>query len=127
MDKTHGPASGPAPGTPGGHPGGSAAQAGGPDSRSRLERHWRGTRRVTAALLLLWLATGFCAVFFARELSGLTLFGWPLSFYLAAQGASLVYLAIIAVYAWRMRCLDRQYAAGARGAGHAGHAGEGGA
>ena len=71
------------------------------------EQHWHKTRRLTAILLLVWLATGFCAAFFARELAGLSVFGWPLSFYLAAQGASLVYLAILAVYAWRMRKLDR--------------------
>lgn len=90
--------------------------------RARRERHWRGTRSVTAVLLLLWLLTSFCAVFFARELSGLTLFGWPLSFYLAAQGASLVYLAIIGGYAWRMHRLDRLYAedAAADAAGAAG-------
>ncbi|ELX11013.1 solute:sodium symporter small subunit [Janthinobacterium sp. HH01] len=70
-------------------------------------RHWHKTRRLTAILLLVWLATGFCAAFFARELTGLSVFGWPLSFYLAAQGASLVYLAILAIYAWRMRRLDR--------------------
>ena len=70
-------------------------------------QHWRSTRRLSAALLLLWLATSFGAVFFARELAGLTVFGWPLSFYLAAQGASLVYLAILGAYAWRMRALDR--------------------
>lgn len=77
---------------------------------ARRARHWRKTRRMTFALLLLWMSTSFAAVFFARELSGLTLFGWPLSFYLAAQGASLVYLAIIAGYAWRMRSLDRAFA-----------------
>jgi uncharacterized membrane protein len=45
-------------------------------------------------LLLLWLADRFLrTVYFARELAGLSVFGWPLSFYLAAQGASLVYLA----------------------------------
>ena len=70
--------------------------------------HWDKTRRLTAVLLLVWLLTGFGAVFFARELAGLTIFGWPLSFYLAAQGASLVYLALIGIYAWRMRRLDRQ-------------------
>ena len=69
--------------------------------------HWRRTRRLTFALMSLWLATGFCTVFFARELSRITLFGWPLSFYMAAQGASLVCLAIIGVYAWRMRRYDR--------------------
>lgn len=71
------------------------------------EQHWRQTRRLSAILLLVWLATGFGAAYFARELAGLSVFGWPLSFYLAAQGASLVYLAILAVYAWRMRKLDR--------------------
>lgn len=73
------------------------------------DTYWRTTRRFTAVLLLVWLATSFLAVFFARELAGLTIFGWPLSFYLAAQGASLVYLAIIGIYAWRMRRLDRQH------------------
>jgi putative solute:sodium symporter small subunit len=73
---------------------------------TRLQ-HWHKTRRMSALLLLLWLATGFCAAFFARELAGLSVFGWPLSFYLAAQGASLVYLAILGFYAWRMRRLDR--------------------
>jgi len=66
---------------------------------------------MTTLLLLLWLLTGFCAAFFARELAGWSVFGWPLSFYLAAQGASLVYLGIIAFYAWRMRKLDRAAAA----------------
>jgi len=69
--------------------------------------HWRRTRRLTFVLMTVWLATGFCTVFFARELSRITVFGWPLSFYMAAQGASLVCLAIIGVYAWRMRGYDR--------------------
>jgi putative solute:sodium symporter small subunit len=70
-------------------------------------RHWRRARRVTVLLLALWLATGFGTVFFARDLAHLTVFGWPLSFYMAAQGASLVYLAIIGGYALAMRRLDR--------------------
>jgi len=74
---------------------------------NRRRQHWQKTRRMTALLLILWLLTSFCAAFFARELTGWSVFGWPLSFYLAAQGASLVYLAILAVYAWRMRRLDQ--------------------
>ncbi|NHZ90888.1 DUF4212 domain-containing protein [Massilia sp. CCM 8733] len=73
--------------------------------------HWHRTRRVTALLLLVWLACGFCTVFFARELGAWLLFGWPLPFYLAAQGASLVYLAIIGVYVLAMRRADRQFLA----------------
>jgi len=72
--------------------------------------HWRTTRRVTTLLLALWLATSFGAVWFARDLQHWTVFGWPLSFYMAAQGASLVYLAVIGAYAWLMRRADRRYA-----------------
>jgi len=84
-----------------------------PPSRERIlaarAMHWARTRKMVLVLLGLWLATGFGTVFFARDLAHLSVFGWPLSFYLAAQGASLIYLAIIGVYAWRMRRLDRAY------------------
>ena len=88
-----------------------------PPQQPRRERilaaravHWARARRLTAVLLGLWLATGFGTVFFARDLAHMSVFGWPLSFYLAAQGATLIYLAIIGVYAWRMRILDREFA-----------------
>ncbi|NHZ98582.1 sodium/substrate symporter small subunit [Massilia sp. CCM 8734] len=73
--------------------------------------HWRRTRRLTAILLLVWLASTFCTVFFARELAAWSLAGWPLPFYLAAQGASLVYLAILGVYVLAMRRADRRFLA----------------
>jgi putative solute:sodium symporter small subunit len=73
-------------------------------------RHWARSRRLIALLLVLWLATSFGTVFFARDLAHLSVFGWPLSFYLAAQGSSLIYLAIIGAYAWRMHSLDRDFA-----------------
>ena len=73
-------------------------------------RHWARTRRLTVVLLVLWLATWFGTVFFARDLAHLSVFGWPLSFYLAAQGSSLIYLVIIGIHAWRMRVLDRRFA-----------------
>ena len=89
------------------------ASASPPPSRERIVAaralHWRRARRLILVLLGLWLATGFGTVFFARDLAHMSVFGWPLSFYLAAQGASLIYLAIIGVYAWRMRILDRAY------------------
>ena len=72
-------------------------------------RHWQRCTRLTSLLLLVWLATTFGSAFFARELAGLTLFGWPLSFYLAAQGAALIYLAILAVYALAMGRYDGEF------------------
>jgi putative solute:sodium symporter small subunit len=71
--------------------------------------YWRSTRRLTAILLAGWFMLTFGTIFFARELSSLRFFGWPLSFYLLAQGVILFYAALIAFYAWRMDRLDRAF------------------
>ena len=70
-------------------------------------RHWQRNKRLTAVLLVLWFLVGFVVAFFARALS-FDFFGWPFSFWLAAQGALLVYLALVGCYAWRMRRLDAE-------------------
>ena len=67
---------------------------------------WRRTRRLTMALLAIWFGVTVAAIFFARELAGLTLFGWSVSFYIAAQGALLAYLAIVGIYALVMKALE---------------------
>ena len=76
---------------------------------SRRAAYWRRTRRLTNILLAIWFGVTFAAIFYARELAGLTLFGWSVSFYLAAQGALLVYLGVVGIYALKMRALDTQY------------------
>lgn len=70
-------------------------------------RYWRRVRMLTFALLLLWFLASFVVIFYARELSSVTLWGWPLHFYLAAQGVTLVYLAITGVYAVAMLRIER--------------------
>ena len=69
--------------------------------------YWCRVRLLTATLLPAWFLLTFGVVFFARELSGFTLFGWPFPFYMAAQGLILLYLVIIALYMKRMQRLDR--------------------
>lgn len=70
------------------------------------QRYWRATRCLTAGLLLAWFGATFTVLFFARELSEFSLFGWPFSFYMAAQGLTLFYLILVAVYVVLMRIFD---------------------
>ena len=71
-------------------------------------RYWLRNRRLTAGLLFLWMAVTFLVAFFARELS-FSFFGWPFSFWMAAQGAPLMYLVLVLVYAAAMNRLDRRF------------------
>ncbi len=74
----------------------------------RQRAYWRRNLRVTAWLLVIWFVVTFVVSFFARELS-FTFFGWPFSFWMGAQGAMLVYGAIIWFYQRYMAKLDAQY------------------
>jgi len=74
--------------------------------RAARARHWRRTRALTAALLGVWFGVGFGITWFARDLE-FTLFGWPFSFWVAAQGGIVLFVALLAVYARRMSRIDR--------------------
>ena len=70
-------------------------------------RHWTANLRLTAVLLGIWFVVSFVLIFFARDLN-FSFFGWPFSFWVAAQGALLVYAVITWFYARRMSRLDDQ-------------------
>ena len=70
--------------------------------------YWRRTKRLTSILLLCWLGLTFGCLFFARELADITCFGWPLSFYMAAQGLTLSYVLLLAVYSLGMHWITRR-------------------
>lgn len=70
------------------------------------EKYWRRARALTLILLAIWLLTTISVVAFARQLATVSLWGWPLHYYFASQGATLVYLVIVGVYAWVMQRLD---------------------
>ena len=78
------------------------------DLTERHRQHWRKNLRITGLLLLIWFVVTFVTAYFARELS-FTFFGWPFSFWVAAQGALIVYVAIIGYYAYYMNRLDREF------------------
>ncbi len=55
--------------------------------------------RLHAGLLVVWFVVSFGAVFFARDLQ-MVVSDWPVGFWFAAQGAILVFIAIVVVFAW---------------------------
>lgn len=71
--------------------------------------YWRRNLNFTLVLLAIWFVSTFVMSFFARELATINFFGWPLSFYMAAQGSLVIYLVIIYWYAKKMRALDEEY------------------
>lgn len=74
----------------------------------RHQHYWRKNLRMTGVLMVIWFMVTFFVSYFARDLS-FSFFGWPFSFWVASQGALVVYVLIIWYYASHMNKLDQEH------------------
>ncbi len=71
--------------------------------------YWQKTKWITLSLLIFWLSITFGVAWFARVLNEWSVEGFPVGFYMAAQGLLLIYLLIIWIYNRYMRKLDHEH------------------
>ena len=71
--------------------------------------YWKKNLRLTIVLLSIWFLVTYVMGWFAIPLAKLSFLGWPLSFYMAAQGSLIIYVILIGVYAKKMRQLDIEH------------------
>lgn len=63
--------------------------------------------RFKLALLFVWAAVSFGVSYFAEDLT-FQMGSWPFSYWVAAQGGVLVFIALAWVYCWAMGRFERQ-------------------
>lgn len=73
------------------------------------KQYWQKNLRLTGILLAIWFVVTFVIGWFARDLQSITFLGFPLQFYMGAQGSLIIYVLIIWYYARAMNKLDREY------------------
>lgn len=76
--------------------------------------YWRRNLLLTFSLLAVWLGVTFVTGYYANELNTLSFLGFPLGFYIFAQGALVIYVLIVVIYVVVMNRLDRRYGVGER-------------
>ncbi len=76
------------------------------DPRAQQRQYWRGVVRWTWLGLAGWLLVTCAVSWFAGTFNRWTVAGAPAGFWLAAQGAIVVYLIIIVVHGWIMDRLE---------------------
>lgn len=79
-------------------------------SNGKAAAYWKENVRLLAILLTIWFVVSYgCGILLKDVLDRFHLFGYPLGFWFAQQGAIFVFLILIAVYVHRMNRLDRKY------------------
>ena len=80
-------------------------------SESKEDAHWRKTTRLMLTHLGIWFFFGYVIHMFVVPLNKITIpiLGFPLGFYMSAQGSLIIYVVIIFIYARYMNSLDKVY------------------
>ena len=74
------------------------------------EEHWRYSVKLTTVLLAIWfVVTYLISGLWAGSLNQYTILGFPLGYYMAAQGSLAIFVAEIAVYAHLMNKKDIEF------------------
>ena len=79
--------------------------------KSNDEIHWKRTRNLMFAHLGVWFFFGYIIHMFVKQLNTITVpyLGFPLGFYMAAQGSLIVFEVMLFVFARQQDKIDRDH------------------
>jgi putative solute:sodium symporter small subunit len=75
-----------------------------PIAADKMEAYWAKTQRLMWTIMALWLFFSFVVHFFALQLNNIVIIGFPLGFYMAAQGSLI---AFVVLCFWNARAQNR--------------------
>ena len=74
------------------------------------DAYWRYNVKLTTTLLAIWFVVTFLiSGLWASWLNQWTIIGFPLGYYMAAQGSLAIFVIEIAIYAWLMNKKDDEF------------------
>ena len=77
--------------------------------KAALAAYWAENKRLTTITLIIWAIVSFGAAFFVEALNHIVIFGFPLGYYVGAQGALIVFVLLIFNYSRTMNLVDHKY------------------
>ena len=80
-------------------------------AESNEERHWSRTTRLMLTHLGIWFFFGYIIHMFVKPLNNIVIpiLGFPLGFYMAAQGSLIVFVVMLFVFARQQNRIDREF------------------
>jgi putative solute:sodium symporter small subunit len=77
---------------------------------SQKEVHWARTRNLMIVHIVIWFVFSYVVHWIAPALNKMTvpLLNFPLGFYMAAQGALIVFVVQLFVFSWQQEKIDRE-------------------
>ncbi|MCS7163493.1 MAG: DUF4212 domain-containing protein [Thermodesulfovibrio sp.] len=74
-----------------------------------IEAYWRENKIVMSLIMLVWFVVSYVAAIFASSLNSIIIFGFPLGYYMGAQGSITTFVILNWLYSMKMNKLDKKY------------------
>ena len=71
--------------------------------------HWAKTKTLTFTVLIVWFIFSIAVHWFADALNAVNFLGFPLGFYMAAQGSLIIFVLLIFFLAHRQNKIDEEF------------------
>jgi len=71
--------------------------------------YWNATKRLMFIMLGLWVFFGFIIHMFVSTLNNIVILGFPLGFYMAAQGSLIAFVIMLFWFARRQNAIDEEH------------------
>ena len=88
--------------------GAPAAPAAAVDPQAQ-QAYWRKTSGLMWTMLAIWFVASFLIHAFAPSLNAIRFLGFPLGFYMAAQGSLIVFVVMLFWFAARQNRIDEEF------------------
>jgi len=73
------------------------------------QAHWDKSRGLMWTALVIWFVFSFGIHFFATALNNIVILGFPLGFYMAAQGSLIIFVWLIFWFAKKQNQIDEEF------------------
>ncbi len=77
-------------------------------AENRGDWYWRRTSTLMWIMFALWVFFSFIIHFFVEPLNTFKFLGFPLGFYMAAQGSLIAFVVMLFLFAKRQDTIDRE-------------------
>ena len=82
---------------------------------SNKEKHWEKTRGLMILTLIIWFVFGYLIFMFGSSLNSSNFLGYPLAYYMCAQGSIIAFVVLIFWFANRQESIDAEFGFSERG------------
>lgn len=78
-------------------------------TKDQLSRYWSKVKGLTIVILVVWAIASYGAAIVSGWLNKITILGFPLGYYMGAQGSLIAFIVLLIIYNKKMDAIEEEF------------------